>query len=951
MESNTCSTDDSARYDKHLHFTMDYDSGYMSHNPESNLGSPLENLSESTHISKPVFLSEDALLERPVIAKSDLSFQIDNENYEETRQLFFNISDDETVLSASVSSREDNCNALKSSDSSRSNKSAEIPIAAPIVVEAKAVETENVSTAFNNITNTLVTADPKKKLVLVLSKCDKENMYSVKRKYKSMTPESDKHTDSSFDRSMGNNNETDTSMSLEETLDNPIITSKSEMELRNGSECDAKDESTFTVYSDISMDISLMDQSQNECSQKNNSKIHLCNDPTISTDSISGNISIAPLTDHSVSKISICQNSTSSINGISKLSVDQQKITLPIVKCDSITNMNLVDIIKLHDGVESIASPNSTPKKRYINSLQSCMSPDLFEDEEEPVKAMVEVVHPEKQIPEEKYLHKKDYRLIQRVQGTLKGVLPPQSMTVCNISVDEILNKVESNKNCFFWNHETAINETEKHDEKLNISNESLVAGEPKSLLITGSLEDCTKKDFPHIMKGRNHGLYFNSNRLSEQLEELLTKYAQRYVGAETQSSCTVFDTVTNMSPSKRCRLVGRRWITKSPGRRLSHLARRRITFSSANLAAAGTSGAAGNRARQILVDAKRLELLSRRKSPRKTPKKTPNKSPKKKTRTPSSSAKKKLAMRFRKMTGEIENTIPGTSADVLKSSSKRALFQSPDKKKETSLFLPTTFGLATFENSPSKKLPTKRALFSSPNRRSPLKRSPFKRSPFLEKKRKRTDSEEGQPVSKMPRSMSSMSEISRPSDPETKTLLSRTKSDVEISGMMRQPLGELSAVHKKKLQWAVYEALRSQNVTPTHNQFKLFASVLARVTRRLMLNVNLGQPRPEGSTTERMLRIAKHHVISVIKGKSVEEIISEYNRLKAKTFKPQGYIGIEEFNRLESMSKENILRERIENAANSANKPVENLQTKFTPNNRVERIRKVIKFGDDDNR
>ncbi|VEN58183.1 unnamed protein product [Callosobruchus maculatus] len=404
-------------------------------------------------------------------------------------------------------------------------------------------------------------------------------------------------------------------------------------------------------------------------------------------------------------------------------------------------------------------------------------------------------------------------------------------------------------------------------------------------------------------------------------------------------------------SPSKRCRLAGRRWTAKSPGRRLSHLARRRITFSSANLAAAGTSGAAGSRARQILVDAKRLELLSRRKSPRKTPKKTPNKSPKKKTRTPSSSAKKKLAMRFRKMTGEIENTIPGTSADVLKSSSKRALFQSPDKKKESSLFLPTTFGLSTFENSPSKKLPTKRALFSSPNKRSPLKRSPFKRSPFLERKRKRTDSEEGHPVSKMPRSMSSMSEISRPFDPDMKMPLNRTKSDVEIGSMVRQPLGELSAVHKKKLQWAVYEALRSQNVTPAHNQFKLFASVLARVTRRLMLNVTLGQPRPEGSTTERMLRIAKHHVISVIKGKSVEEIISEYNRLKARTFKPQGYIGIEEFNRLESMSKENILRERIENAANSANKTVENVPTKFTPNNRVERIRKVINFGDDDNR
>nr|CAH7714592.1 unnamed protein product [Callosobruchus chinensis] len=522
MENNTCSTD-SAKYDKHVHITMDYDSGYMSHNPESNLGSPLESHGESTHVSKPVFLSEDALLERPIITKSDLSFQIDNENYEETRKLFFNVSDDETVLSASVSSGKDSFNALKCSESSGSDRSTEIPVAAPIVVDAKAMldidtqsidngkclakETEHIGTAFTNITNTLATADPQKKLVLVLSKCDKENMYSVKRKYRSLTPESDKCVPSSFDNSFGNND-----VPLDETLDTPILTSISMKELRAFSEnfqndkCDTKNESACTVYSDNSMDISLIDRPQNEC---NDLKTHLFDNPIINTHSIHGDISIEILKDgnENVSKMSMDQNSVSGVICSTEDSVDQEKMLLPTVKCDSKSNVILVDIIKLHSNVDSIASTNSTPKKGYINPLQSCMSPDLFEDEDEPVKPITEVVHPEKQIAEEKYLHKKDYRLIRRVQGTLKGVLPPQSMTVCNKSVDEILNKIESNKNYFFWNNETVINETEKNEEKLNISNESVVAGEPKSLLITGSFEECMKKKFPLIMEERNHGL------------------------------------------------------------------------------------------------------------------------------------------------------------------------------------------------------------------------------------------------------------------------------------------------------------------------------------------------------------------------------------------------------------------------------------------------------------
>ena len=94
-----------------------------------------------------------------------------------------------------------------------------------------------------------------------------------------------------------------------------------------------------------------------------------------------------------------------------------------------------------------------------------------------------------------------------------------------------------------------------------------------------------------------------NRNKVSEDFEHLCLKYAERYIGAETQSSCTVFD--SNPPSSQKRKMSKPRWSVKSPGRRLSHLARRRITFSSANLQANSSSAILGSRARQILVDAR----------------------------------------------------------------------------------------------------------------------------------------------------------------------------------------------------------------------------------------------------------------------------------------------------------------------------------------------------------
>ncbi|XP_060525055.1 uncharacterized protein LOC132701272 [Cylas formicarius] len=604
-----------------------------------------------------------------------------------------------------------------------------------------------------------------------------------------------------------------------------------------------------------------------------------------------------------------------------------------------------------------------TPEKKYENPIISDMSPDIFGDDQikdEDKKcfsknlSQIKVSSPNL----EKYMNTLDEKLIKRVQKGISGVLPPPSVTVVNISASEILNKLKENKQ-YFWN-ENCVKNTQNTSSTKDCSLETNMGSIIGRSLLTNiaSIEQIPFDKFPAVLEYRYHGLHHNCSSVSEEIEALCEKYAKRFVGAETQSSCTVFEPPAVVSPSKR-KMLKPKWNAKSPGRRLSHLARRRITFSSANLQAGGSS-LAGLRARQILVDGRKMELLNRHKSPRKTPKKTPIKSPRVKTRTPSSSAKKKLALRFRKVTGEIEKSVTSWSSE--NTSSKRALFKSPDKSarvgsrtmgisssmEKTSSGRRGYSGSSEFNFAENDRLQLRRALFTSPRRDSPAKsmKSPLKQIFNCgDRKRKRGDSEDVQP-SKFSRSMSVdlKSAVSNMNKSFT-----RTRSDMDILLNRSQSQAELSDIQKKKLQWAVYEALRTQNIVPGHAQFKIFASILARVTRRFFSTYANGASNIAG-TSEKMLRIAKHHVFAVVKGKSLDEIVAEHLKNRARLQKPQGYIGLEEFNNLRNQTnfttkEQRVLQDRANTIESWEKRKMEQLAK---PESKLERIRKVINFGDD---
>ncbi|KRT82007.1 glycoside hydrolase, partial [Oryctes borbonicus] len=240
------------------------------------------------------------------------------------------------------------------------------------------------------------------------------------------------------------------------------------------------------------------------------------------------------------------------------------------------------------------------------------------------------------------------------------------------------------------------------------------------------------------------------------------------------------------------------------------------------------------------------------------------------------------------------------------------------------------------------KRVTAKCALFTSPSKSSVSRN---------DNKRKRTDSDDLNPP-KLFRSVSLQETASSISNNKREIL--KVRSEMNISS---QHAGELSAHHKKKLQWAVYEALRGQNIGINHPQFKQFASVLARVTRRFLPNLAANAPRPEGGTSERMLRIARQHIHAVMLGKSVDEIIQKYEIHRLKNIKPLGYVGLEIQQNDTSIAKnkENVFRDRLNTMSNEKIKLGLNrdelIKTTLSKvENRMDRVRRMIKFDDENN-
>lgn len=138
-----------------------------------------------------------------------------------------------------------------------------------------------------------------------------------------------------------------------------------------------------------------------------------------------------------------------------------------------------------------------TPTKTYINPINPDISPELFSDEEE-IDDNTQQKGISNAFAAEKYVNKRDRRLISKVNAALSGVLPPPSFTVVHLSAEEILNKINSNKHLFWCDSSLKSEEN---------PTKSVASEERKSLLVNGDKESCIKKEWPCIMDSRYHGL------------------------------------------------------------------------------------------------------------------------------------------------------------------------------------------------------------------------------------------------------------------------------------------------------------------------------------------------------------------------------------------------------------------------------------------------------------
>ncbi|CAB3257091.1 unnamed protein product [Arctia plantaginis] len=547
-------------------------------------------------------------------------------------------------------------------------------------------------------------------------------------------------------------------------------------------------------------------------------------------------------------------------------------------------------------------------------------SPDMFSDGEEE-EAISE--------PEPFWHFLKDYesfdkRKVKKIEVTLQGVLPPPSVTILKTDVTEMLKKyycylplfndsakidppelnTTPTKRVSFVEIPEIKDGSKSHDaEKPRSSishdtSESDTSGNDRSIhLKTCSEVEATETLWPDVIKCKYYDVYYNVTKHSERLELLALRYGERYVGAETDTSVNIYSGGMQ-SPSSACKRKALRLKmaqAKSPGRRLSHLARRRQAFASA--ATIGEK-AQTSTSRMVLIDKnffphRKLINSSERKSPRtrRTPgKKTPTrKTPGKKTpaktpKTRSGGSSKKKAMRRLLMDSD-QLTRSQPSREPL----KRALFISPDNRKP----IPA----APSSSVPAQAMKSKRALFGSPVKPAETKSMDGTQSDqFLKRKRDMFDDEPNSSRSKIAKSLSFGGDSLEGSHSHS---FARRNSEAFAS----QNSAELNDLHKKKLLWAVSEALRVHGWRMSSPGFREKASLLARLTRRLLkLPPHAAQLNtPTLSTSETMLKLARRYVFAIIKGSSVDECFQEEQQKIAKetNSKITGYISAQAYQQL----------------------------------------------------
>ncbi|XP_055686336.1 uncharacterized protein LOC129791819 isoform X2 [Lutzomyia longipalpis] len=484
---------------------------------------------------------------------------------------------------------------------------------------------------------------------------------------------------------------------------------------------------------------------------------------------------------------------------------------------------------------------------------------------------------------QEDSLKERERKILKRLQNALAGVLPPPSITKSVLSVETILGIIAKN----------AAEAKGKDTEDINSHMETLMRP-------LNPMEEAKESCWPEALGIFAHGIHYNRSKFSEKIETMSIKYAERSIGVETSSS---FVKVSSPSSSKK-RYMREKTLNQSPGRRLSHLAKRKAMFSCANLQKINFSSSQpclsqSSSSRQILLgpNASRKSRLMRIRTPKRFSQPAERKTPKSKEKPrvavkapPTRETSKRALFQSPPNQAAARPAVTPEMAERV-DRSRRALFSSPKLTRYSSFSQQSSSSYSTFSQGSgltAAALANRENFLLDDDLGGGKRKRPFDDDAMETTKKARLDGPFGRSQSFTAEYVARQNELLA-----TRTSLCKTASDVFLGGRSSQCLTDLE---KQKLFYIVSQTLQKKQISGQHERFKEYATVMAKVVKRLFLESNR---RVFGSVSEQMSKMANSILFPVLQGKSVEEIYASERARREnakKSAKPSGYVPLESY-------------------------------------------------------
>lgn len=170
------------------------------------------------------------------------------------------------------------------------------------------------------------------------------------------------------------------------------------------------------------------------------------------------------------------------------------------------------------------------------------LSPDLFAEEldddddddndddaantdDNDADVFVERHETDAELPDKRdHIHASEKRILNRIQTSLSGVLPPPSVTILQYDILEMLSMYKQNIGRALSDPPAVL---------------GCVDGSSSEFRPTHSVAELNALAWPECQDAKAHGLHYNRSEVTESIEVLCMRYAERNIGAETASTFT----------------------------------------------------------------------------------------------------------------------------------------------------------------------------------------------------------------------------------------------------------------------------------------------------------------------------------------------------------------------------------------------------------------------------